>query len=816
MKYIVLVCVNIFLMAGLQCGKAQEQPNILWITLEDISPQFVGCYGNVDVHTPNIDKIAQDGVRFDRAYSNATVCAPSRNTIITGCRNEVLGTGNHRSNSPIPHEISGFPTYMREAGYFTVNIGKTDYNTSNAKAIIKSSWNKNTGNKGSWANRNEGQPFFAVFNVFECHQSRTMTMPYAWWDKTIYNKLPDSLITPMGNLEMPPLYRNTSEMRKHLARVYNSVNAADMHVGEILDRLKADGLYNETIIFIFGDHGEAIPGGKGTAVGLGHRVPFIVRFPEKYRHLSPWEHGELSNELLSFEDLAPTILSLLGIEIPDYMNGRALLGDNRVEGERCVYGSRNRLDAVYGTMRSVVMGDYIYTRSFHTYQPMLKYKFYHDVADITKAIRRDFNNGKLNEIQSFMLQPNVVETLYNLKDDVWETNNLANKKEYSSLLKKMQDSLWKNIKDNRDVHLLPEYEIEHIIKAGKLPYNERLNVQILPIDKIIEVLKLTGGSEDVISQQIDNLKHTNKIVRYWAAVGLNCQTASLSAYQKQLISYFLNETYPPAQIEFASVLVKHFAEKKAIDTLQKYITGKNENLSNQAVQMVQHMSKEKQMLFVKALKSASVNENKRIAYPAKVVLYYLTGEPELIGGQADKYYQPYSLFLLKANLIDKNGKFEAFGDVHFDLDSSGGNISNKGSGIQFGKDFFLTHEFSIAIDVFLNSYNKQELISLSSIKQVDDINLIYNNGELNLKVGDNTYSSLKEIEIKQWENLLLTYNGNEMVLYKNNEKIFKEEIALFPEDYKHLVVGKRLNGKLKNLGIYHIDISPKTIANNEE
>ena len=815
MKHIVFICVSILFIASVGYGKAQEQPNIIWIILEDISPQFVGCYGNTDVHTPNIDKIAQEGVRFDRAYSNATVCAPSRSTIITGCRNEVLGTGNHRSNSPIPDVIKGFPTYIREAGYYTINIGKTDYNTSNAKAIIKSSWNKNTGNKGSWDGRNEGQPFFAVFNVFECHQSRTMTMPYAWWNEEIYNNLPDSLITPIGNLEMPPLYRNTPEMQKHLARVYNSVNAADIRVGKILDKLIADGLYDETIIFIFGDHGEAIPGGKGTAVALGHRVPFIVRFPEKYRHLSPWKHGEPNDELLSFEDLAPTMLSLLGIEIPDYMHGRALLGDYRNEEERCVYGSRNRLDAVYGTMRSVMMGDYIYTRSFHTYQPMLKYKFYHDVADITKAIRRDFSNGKLNAVQSFMLQPNVVETLYNLKDDVWETNNLANKKEYHTLLKQMQDSLWKNIKDNRDVHLLPEYEIDKIVAAGKLPYSERLNKELFPINEVIDAMQLIGGGEEVVQEQIALLAHTNKIVRYWAAVGLNSQIINLTAYKKN-IAYTYNDEYPPVQIELASVFVKHFSSEDGVDIIEKYIGSSDANLSNQAVQMVQHMDKEKQKLFVDVLKSASVNENKRIAYPAQVVLYYLTGEPELIAGQADNHYQPYSLFPLKANLIDENGKFEAFGDVHFEQDSSGGNISNNSSGIQFNKDFFLTHEFSIATDVFLNGNNKQELVSLSSVNQHENIRLTHKNGELNLKVGNKTYPSLKEIEIKQWANLLLTYDGNEVVLYKNNEKIFEEEISLFPENYKQLAVGKDLTGKLKNLGIYHIDISPKILANNEQ
>ncbi|MCG8700152.1 MAG: sulfatase, partial [Bacteroidales bacterium] len=325
MRIISVFTILLIALTGLQ---SQDKPNVLWITLEDTSPHFIGAYGNKQVKTPNIDKLAKEGVVFNNAFSNGTVCSPSRSTIITGCLTMVTGTGNHRSNYTIPKEICGFPKYLKDAGYYTSNNKKTDYNTKNAKYIIKQSWHESSG-KAGWWKREEGQPFFSVFNHNDCHQSRTMTNPYAWYEEKILSQLNDQELTASESIEMPPFYRDTPEMRKHFVRVHNSLNVTDKQVGELLKKLEKDGLKENTIIFCYADHGEGIPRGKCNPIGFGYRVPFIVWFPEKYKHLSPWEIGKPTEELVCFEDLAPTMLSLAGVEIPSYMKGRPFLGTKR-------------------------------------------------------------------------------------------------------------------------------------------------------------------------------------------------------------------------------------------------------------------------------------------------------------------------------------------------------------------------------------------------------------------------------------------------------------------------------------------------------
>ena len=215
-------------------GDAIERPNVLWITLEDTSPQFIGCYGNAAAKTPNIDKLAARGVRFDRAFANAPVCSSARSAIITGIVNERLGTGHHRSAFPIPTSIKGFPTYLRQAGYYTTNNAKTDYSTSNAGRLIRESWDESS-RKAGWWNRKEDQAFFSVFNIESCHQSRTMTWSYDWYRRNIFEKLKPELRVADDGFGIPPFFPDTVEIRKHFARVYNSIAFADHEVGTLLD-----------------------------------------------------------------------------------------------------------------------------------------------------------------------------------------------------------------------------------------------------------------------------------------------------------------------------------------------------------------------------------------------------------------------------------------------------------------------------------------------------------------------------------------------------------------------------------------------------
>ena len=234
----------------LQCKQQEElpKPNILWITIEDTSPQFIGSYGDEHARTPVIDRLAEEGVRFTNAFAPGTVCSPSRTAIITGVKTYKAGTGNHRSKYPVPEYIKGFPYYLQQQGYYTTNNVKTDYNVSGDKEFIAEAWNESSGRSGWW-NREPGQPFFAVFNYNESHQSRTMTETYDWYLKNVLEHLTPEERIDDSEFDMPPFYLDSPEMRKQFARVYNSIKLTDNRIGELLARLEEDNLRDSTIIF---------------------------------------------------------------------------------------------------------------------------------------------------------------------------------------------------------------------------------------------------------------------------------------------------------------------------------------------------------------------------------------------------------------------------------------------------------------------------------------------------------------------------------------------------------------------------------------
>ena len=570
-------------------------PNILWLTFEDTSPEFIGCYGNKVAKTPVMDKLAAEGTRFTSAYSTGSVCSPSRNALILGCKTFTLGTGNHRSNYPIPDNMTGFPKYLRDAGYYTSNNSKTDYNTSAAKRIIQEAWDESSGQAGWWK-RKAGQPFFAVFNSMSSHQSRTMTEPFAQYKKQIIDQLAESKQTKDADVLLPPFFRDSPDMRKQAARIYNSITKTDTEFDTLLTRLEREGLRDNTIIFVFADHGEGMPDAKTNGKGLGHRVPFIVWFPEKYKHLSPWKQsGFVTDEKIDFVDLAPTVLSLAGIEIPAYMQGRSLVGktgtpDRRKPEPKYLFLSSDRSDESYDLARTVIKGDYAYTRVFMPYVPELRYFQYMDVGEITQQIRQDFKAGKLDKVQQQMLLPRPVEFLYDLKKDPWEIDNLAPKKGYEALLNEFRTQLRNNIISQRDVLFLPEYEIANLSQTTNA-YTFRQQDTNYPIRDIYAAAELSGYRDAAtLKKQIELLKNANPIIRYWALMGLRSQEKqALEPYQTQLVKS-LQDSYPLNQIIAASMLNGYFEDKTAKVVLLKHLDSADDNVANVVMQQLMYQS----------------------------------------------------------------------------------------------------------------------------------------------------------------------------------------------------------------------------------
>ncbi len=551
-----------------------QKPNILWLTIEDTSPQFIGCYGNSHASTPNIDNLAQEGVRFTNAFSTGTVCSPSRSTIITGVRTYELGTGNHRSQYPVPEFVKGFPYYLQQQGYYVTNNSKTDYNLKNEKEFIAKAWNESS-NEAGWWKRQPGQPFFAIFNFMDSHQSRTMTNPYEWYQREVLAQLPEEDHIGDNDFDMPPFYKDTPDMRRQFARVYNSIKLTDNRIGELLGRLADEGLMDSTIIFFYADHGEGIPRGKTNGINLGYRVPFVIWFPEMYKHLSPWGTGVVTEELVDFEDLAPTLISLAGGKVPDYLKGRILMGRERSKPVDFLLLSADRSDNGIDMVRSVTNGRYVYSRNFMPFMPEARYIRYVEIGEIKQIMRDDLADNQLNPLQKSLFKDRPAETLYDVIQDPWETRNLVNESTQQPLLNEMRQFLQDNIMRARDILFLPEYEIARISESTT-PYAYRLDKQKYPLKEIYAAASLSGKrSKEIAAEQVELLNSPNPIVRYWAAIGLRSQSDEILAPYQAPLEQAMQDRYPPVMITASAITYKINKDAKAKAILNNYCKDDN-------------------------------------------------------------------------------------------------------------------------------------------------------------------------------------------------------------------------------------------------
>ncbi len=586
-----------------------QRPNILWVTIEDTSPQFIGCYGNEDASTPVIDQLAKEGVRFTNAFSTGTVCSPSRSTVITGVRTYKLGSGNHRSQYPIPNEIKGFPYYMQQQGYYVTNNSKTDYNVANAKAFIQEAWNESS-NQAGWWERKPGQPFFAVFNFNDSHQSRTMTYPYTQYQEEVLAQLPERDQIGEEDFAMPPFYKDSPEMRKQFARVYNSIKLTDNKIGDLLNRLEKDQLMDSTIIFFYADHGEGIPRGKTNGINLGYRVPFVVWFPEMYKDLSPWGTGLVSDELISFEDLAPTMISLAEGKVPDYLKGRVLLGEKRSKPVDQLFLSADRADNGIDMVRSVTNGRYVYSRNYMPFMPEARYIRYMEIGDIKQLMHKDLAENRLDALQQSLFEDRPAEFLYDIEQDKWETNNLVNKPGMQPLLDSMRTALQKNILQSRDVMFLPEYEIGQISQKTT-PYAFRQDKQKYPLNEIYATAALSGKrGKEIAAQQMKLLQSTDNIVRYWAIIGLRSQPEKTLKPYKTVLEKAMQDNYPPVAITASAIAYDVFENQPAEEKLKKYCRDENPDLALTAINYLLYVQQPKP--FIETIQE--VVKKKNISY----------------------------------------------------------------------------------------------------------------------------------------------------------------------------------------------------------
>ena len=433
--------------------QAADRPNILWIYLEDVSGWF-SCYGDRVIETPHIDKLAASGIRFNRFYTPAGVCSATRSAIITGAMQTSLGIHNHRSGRAVfrgknlgpvfddirlPKGVKTLPEMFRAAGYWTFNEGgKDDYNfkhdTNRMYDFLpqKRGWGPASLVAGDcWKGRKKGQPFFGQVQLGGGKLGRRAT---ATIDR--------------ATVPVPPYYPDIPEVREEIAHHYDCLLKTDEQVGEIIAALKRDGLYKNTLIFCFSDHGYKLHRHKQFLYEGGIQMPLMVAGPGI-------PSGKVRRDLISGIDIAPASLAAAGIKIPGHMEGSNFLAKDYIERE-FVVAARDRCDYTIERIRALVTPRFKYLRNYLTDRPFMQ-PSYKDPWPVSKRFREMMANGEMNEAQLVFFGPKKEpEELYDLANDPHEIYNLAKDPKFKKILEEHRLLLDGWIKEHGDKGLETE------------------------------------------------------------------------------------------------------------------------------------------------------------------------------------------------------------------------------------------------------------------------------------------------------------------------------------------------------------------------
>ncbi len=495
---------------------AEERPNILWIVSEDNSP-YLGCYGDPLAQTPNIDRLATEGVRYRNAFSTAPVCSAARSTLITGMYATTLGIHNHRSTVAIPSSFHFYPEVLREGGYYCTNNSKTDYNVAiDGKRSPSFFWDASS-NKAHYKDRPEGQPFFAVFNIGFSHEGQTTDQAYL--RRRDSGAFPPERIVPPDEVILPPYHPDTPVIRENWSRYYDNLWLMDQRVGKLLDELEAEGLAENTIVFYYSDHGGALPRGKRNITDSGTRVPLIIRFPEKYRHLAPAAAGDWIDQPVAFVDFPATLCSLAGVPIPENYQGNAFLGDQASEPCDHVFLFRGRMDERYDTVRAIRTSKYLYVKNFSPHRPWGQYYSYpFRVLMSMQSWYDSFQDGRCNAVQARYWQEKPSEEFYVIADDPYQINNLIDAPEYRREIDQLRQTLHDEILKTGDAGLIPEGMYERL--RGDLTLYDYAQGDDYPAKRVLEAATLgTARASSKLGDLIDLMDDSYPPIRYWAATG---------------------------------------------------------------------------------------------------------------------------------------------------------------------------------------------------------------------------------------------------------------------------------------------------------
>ena len=500
---------------------SDEKLNVIWISCEDMGP-VLSSYGVKEISTPNIDRLAEEGIKYTNAYSTVGVCAPSRFSIITGMYPARLGAHNMRTgnfytykdpdkltykqnkgvidksgiNVPeyevvTPTNIKAFTEYLRNENYYCINNNKCDYQFNSPFTA----WDEVSGNI-SYKDRPKNTPFFYVKNLMVTHESRI------WLRKN------EPITVNKDILKIPAYYPDIPEVRNDIAIKYSNIQEMDRQVGEIISDLEKNDLLDKTIIFFWSDHGGNLLRQKRAVGNSGLKVPLIIRFPDGYRS------GEVDNRIVSLMDLGPTTMSLLGIKPPSFLDGKAFLGKYKTKPRNYAFGSADRFDESTDMQRSVIDGRFVYIKNFMPELPLIyRNKYREQISMNKKIIQMDRDDELIGDSKYIFMKSKQDEELYDLKFDPYEVNNIANNPDYKDKLIELRNALntW-------------QYEIDDkgFINESEL-INEFWPNMIQPITKPVEI---------TVSDNVISLKCETKGASIGYQIGAQIGSQNWKLYNK--------------------------------------------------------------------------------------------------------------------------------------------------------------------------------------------------------------------------------------------------------------------------------------------
>ncbi|PWE01383.1 sulfatase family protein [Marinilabilia rubra] len=549
--------------------KNQERPNFLFLVIEDTSPYLLPPYGNEDIKTPNLDFLAKNGVVFSKAYSNGPQCSPARSSLISGSYSTTYGNDWHRN----PHIVPGqyfFPQYLREAGYFTVNAGKTDYNVTKdvRREFYPVAWDKMSGYQSKTGKPNasyndeerNGRPFFAQFNNMTTHMSRMTSVSVENREASKLN--PDSV-------NLPPHVPDLPDVRADYALHLDGVSDADKWVGYFIEDLKEKELFENTIIFFFSDHGGCLPRGKAFGYNTGYQAGLIISAPPKWQHLLPEKPGSVSERIVEFADFGPTLLSAAGVEPPDHLQGKPFMGEHETEEREYGFCFRTNTEDHFDPSRSAFSKKFQYIKFYTPYKIHALRQSFQWGMPAQLAWDSLFLAGKTKPQHRQYYEPKPREMLFDMEKDPYCLNNLADDPEYFSALKKHRKQVFSHVRETKDLGFFPRDVRDDFVRKGISLY-EWIREEDYPLDSLYDLVeRASWPSIEDVDYFSENLSHSRPEMRFWAASGLAYlfQQGHFSKVPVEGLKKLLNDDFPSVSAHAAMALVYCGMVGQGMDTL---------------------------------------------------------------------------------------------------------------------------------------------------------------------------------------------------------------------------------------------------------